>query len=46
VAACVDTPGREKQTAMDVAEFIEQGLVVEHIMAESVTIGDKCPHKH
>lgn len=36
VAAVVDEPGREKETAKDVAEFIKDGLLIERVSAEYV----------
>jgi hypothetical protein len=38
VAAVVDEPGREKQTAKDVAEFIKEGLAVEQMDTKQVRV--------
>jgi len=43
-AACVDEPQYAKETAKDVAEWIKEGRIVEHITAETVRV-QRCHHK-
>jgi hypothetical protein len=43
VAATTDIPGRESETATDVAEMVKGGLAVEGIYAENVKLDD-CKH--
>lgn len=45
VAAAVDTPGDEKETAKFVAERITEGLTIDRMRAEDVRKSFGCDHR-